>query len=73
MASTEPMNLKEWQPPPAAQQGGHLLTCGRPGRATFGQDRIPIDAHTIDLWVSRLPAREVVHIVSLLVLLGDFI
>ena len=65
MIPTEPNNLKQWQVP-AARQIGRLFTCGRPGRATFGRAWISIDNHTIDLWVSGLPASEVMHIVSLL-------
>lgn len=43
-----------------------MFTCGRPGRATFGRDRRPVDNVTIDLWVKGLPIAEVLHIVSLL-------
>jgi hypothetical protein len=49
-----------------AQQRGRLFTCGRPGRATFGREKRPVDNTTIDLWVKRLPRAKVLHIISLL-------
>ncbi len=61
MAVNEPANLCEWR-----GKGGRLFTCGRPGRATFKQQRRQIDEDTIDLWVNGLPTAEVLHIVSLL-------
>lgn len=66
MALKEPMNLREWKPRTAAPRKGRLFTCGRPGRATFGRDKRPVDDDTIDLWVKGLPQVEVLHIVSLL-------
>ena len=50
----------------ATRQRGRLFTCGRPGRATFGRDKRPMDEATIDFWVKGLPPAELLHIVSLL-------
>ncbi len=66
MISKEPINLTEWTATIGALQRGKLYTCGRPGRATFGRDKHPVDNHTIDLWVQGLPDSKVLHIVSLL-------
>jgi hypothetical protein len=66
MTSKEPMNLSEWGPPTAVRQGGRLFTCGRPGRATFGRDKRPVDDGTIDLWVKGLFEARPLHIISLL-------
>ena len=66
MPPKEPMNLREWRPATASPRGGRLFTCGRPGRATFGRAKRPVDDDTIDLWVKGLPEAEVLHIVSLL-------
>ena len=43
-----------------------MFTCGRPGRAVFGREKVRVDDNTIDNWVNGLPQGEVVHIVSLL-------
>ena len=61
MNPTEPKSLREW-----STNGGHLFTCGRPGRATFGREQRPIDEDTIDRWAGGLPSVDVLHIVSLL-------
>lgn len=66
MPSNEPMNLSEWTPPTPALRCGRLLTCGRPGRATFGRDKGRVDDHTIDQWVEGLPRVQTLHIISLL-------
>jgi hypothetical protein len=66
MPSKEPMNLREWRPITGSRQSDRLFTCGRPGRATFGRAKKPVDDNTIDLWVKGLPACEVLHILSLL-------
>jgi len=66
MAAQEPINLREWRPVTTAPQRGRLFTCGRPGRATFGREKRPVDEDTIDLWVKGLPEVEVLHIISLL-------
>ena len=60
------MNLSEWRPLTASRQGVRLFTCGRPGRATFGRDKIRVDDDTIDHWVNGLPKADVLHIISLL-------
>ena len=65
MGSDEPINLREWRPR-TAKQKGRLFTCGRPGRATFGRDRICVDNDTINRWLNGLPKADVLHIVSLL-------
>ena len=50
----------------SAPQRGRLFTCGRPGRATFGREKRPVDEDLIDLWVQGLPEAEVLPIISLL-------
>jgi hypothetical protein len=66
MAPKEPMNLSEWVPLAPSRQKARLFTCARPGRATFGRDKICIDDDTIDKWVNGLPKAKVLHIISLL-------
>lgn len=66
MASSEPNNLCEWQAPENSTTEGRLLTCGRPGRATYGRERRQVPDDVIDLWAKGLPDNEVLHIVSLL-------
>jgi hypothetical protein len=66
MVSTEPINLREWKSLNSSKQTGHLFTCGRPGRATFGTKKVAVGEDIIDLWASGLPKADVVHIVSLL-------
>lgn len=66
IAPREPINLTEWT---SRTDRGHkrsLFTCGRPGRAIFGQNRLPVGCVIIDKWVEGLPGAEVWHIVSLL-------
>lgn len=62
----EPINLCEWRGVSDSPLKGHLFTCGRPGRATYGLARQLIDVDTIDRWVSGLPQAEILHIISLL-------
>ena len=66
MASKEPMNLREWRPGIFTPQPGRLFTCGRPGRATLGRAKKPVDEGTINLWIKGLPEADVLHIISLL-------
>jgi hypothetical protein len=66
MASSEPINLREWRASDNSDRSGRLFTCGRPGRATYKTARIRIPDDVIDRWANALPAAEVVHIVSLL-------
>jgi hypothetical protein len=65
-SSKEPINISEWKPLAPSRQVTRLFTCGRPGRATYGRDKINVDDDTIDKWVNGLPKATVLHIVSLL-------
>jgi hypothetical protein len=60
------MNLTEWRPPRPFNGGACLFTCGLPGIATFGREKIRVDDDTINKWVTGLPKANVLHIISLL-------
>ncbi len=64
MSGSEPINLTEWRLQEA--QGGRLFSCGRPGRATFGREKVRVDDSTIEQWINGLPGAPVLHLVSLL-------
>lgn len=66
MTMKEPINLREWRPVTTVPKRGCLLTCGRPGRGTFGRQKKLVADDIIDLWVQGLPKAEELHIVSLL-------
>lgn len=66
MASNEPYSLREWIPLRASRREARLFTCGRPGRATFGTDKVLVDDKTIDQWVNGLLEANILHIISLL-------
>lgn len=62
----EPYNLREWTTRHGPQESGRLFTCGRPGRGTFGIDKVQVPRNVIDLWARGLPKTDLLHIVSLL-------
>ena len=62
----EPINLIEWRPKASSGYPGRLFTCGRPGRAIFGQKRVPVPDDVIEGWVKGLPDSGDLHMVSLL-------
>ncbi len=67
MLGTEPINLREWKVPKGdSVVPGRLFTCGRPGRATHGREKVNVNDDIIDRWVNGLPSANPVHIVSLL-------
>jgi len=64
---TEPANLMEWKPQPDMKHRcGRLFTCGRPGRATFGNKRVQIGEPTISAWLNGLPKARPLSLISLL-------
>ncbi len=66
MALAEPINLREWKATDRSKQRGRLFTCGRPGRASYGREKVAVGDEIIDLWASGLPKTDVLHVVSLL-------
>lgn len=63
---TEPINLREWLPSDNNGRRGRLFTCGRPGRATYGRQKVTVGEDIIDQWASGLPKADELHVVSLL-------
>lgn len=66
MVLREPINLREWKAPAGSNHQGRLFTCGRPGRATYGREKVAVSESVIDLWARGLPHADILHIVSLL-------
>ena len=62
----EPINFTQWSPKAGTDLPGALYSCGRPGRAVFGTERVSIPEEVIRDWILGLPKSEKLHIVSLL-------
>lgn len=60
----EPSNLKRGVPETGPFPGGHLFTCGRPGRSLGPEASVPDEL--AESWIDGLPPAQRVHLVSLL-------